>query len=90
MGHELSVLLQIHLPTVQNKKLHITTKLFLSYFPGGDAGRRGKGAWGCGGTAVGGNYTAGMCNLANSITYGSELALYYSVLAGFFYCCCCC
>lgn len=56
--------------------------MFVSCFPGGDAGRRGKGAWGCGGTAVGGNYTAGMCNLTNSITYGSELSLYSSLLAG--------
>lgn len=50
-------------PWTINKKLHVTTELFLSRLPGGDAGRRGKGAWGCGGTAVGGNYTAGMCNL---------------------------
>lgn len=61
--------------------------MFLSYFPGGDAGRWGKGEWGCGGTAVGGNYnyTAGMCNLTNSITYGSELSLCYSLLAVCFF-----
>jgi len=31
---------------------------------------------------VGGSYTAGMCNRTNSITYGSELSLCYSLLAG--------